>query len=769
MPPKRSSNMGITRAIYACQRCRSRKIRCDQNFPSCKSCKDAGVECIGVDAATGKVAPRSYVSYLEERVAYLESRLKSKGQATVGLDGGVAPQADVAAVQPQDSTQLQSPVNTNSGSNNINEVSKGVDDLTISYIGPASGISFARLLITALKFRDNNKIRHDKAEFTNIVPETPLSSNASSPSVPSFQLSPVTLPSKEMAETLTSLYFSQANPQLPLVHREQFLNDHFIPVYGPLSPLVSLASDNSTPSSDNPNVKSEASAANSYTTEKLTGQSAKLDPPHKPTKLAKSYYFLFMIFGIATTIHHQRHHADTSDAYRVKAMEYSELVFSSTDRLEALQGILLLTLYSIMRPTAPGVWYTLSSALRLCVDLGLHTENVRPMTRVFEGKGGNDISGAFFEKPSHIYDAYTLDKRRRLFWCTYSLDRQISIYLGRPFGIPDESIKVPMPSLLDDSYITPDNTQISDYSDLEQIRNSNIAHALTEPSYKTISLGFVKIRQIQAEVQRILYDCADIPRKFQSFQSWNDSIAQRLRAWYESCPKSPTVMNCDFNTELFNLNYHQTRLLLHGLSPANLSLSEDSYSVIADSGKNIIKSYEYLNSRLMINYTWVAVHNLFMGGTSYLYALYSSWDVRNATSIEEINFYISSCKKVLSSLTDRCHAAVESMGTFKILAAAVLSLVMNEQSEKLRMKKLSSFNAKKNKSFISSREVFTEGFVKKGKIHSKNKPCLFESAEINFDSDSNDLGEFFKEVTQSERSSPIAYSLCRDVTPSTAP
>src|SRR6218665_552191 len=62
----------ISRSISAYNRCRSRKTKCDQLFPACTACAKANVECVGVDAATGREIPRSYVSHLEERVAFLE-------------------------------------------------------------------------------------------------------------------------------------------------------------------------------------------------------------------------------------------------------------------------------------------------------------------------------------------------------------------------------------------------------------------------------------------------------------------------------------------------------------------------------------------------------------------------------------------------------------------------------------------------------------------------------------------------------------------------
>lgn len=46
------------RNVSACNRCRLRKNRCDQNLPSCASCEKASVACVGYDPITKKEIPR---------------------------------------------------------------------------------------------------------------------------------------------------------------------------------------------------------------------------------------------------------------------------------------------------------------------------------------------------------------------------------------------------------------------------------------------------------------------------------------------------------------------------------------------------------------------------------------------------------------------------------------------------------------------------------------------------------------------------------------
>ncbi|KAM0428019.1 hypothetical protein ACHAQK_011829 [Fusarium lateritium] len=97
---KRSS---VRRAnVTACQRCKSRKQRCDQNISACSSCARAGVPCISIDI-DGRSAPRrydivptqevdysrfvSYIRNLEDRVAELELTLRGLGVDTEFVAG----------------------------------------------------------------------------------------------------------------------------------------------------------------------------------------------------------------------------------------------------------------------------------------------------------------------------------------------------------------------------------------------------------------------------------------------------------------------------------------------------------------------------------------------------------------------------------------------------------------------------------------------------------------------------------------------------------
>ena len=65
-----------SRVAQACDRCRSKKIRCDGTTPCCSQCANVGFECKTSDKLSRRAFPRGYTESLEERVRSLESEVR---------------------------------------------------------------------------------------------------------------------------------------------------------------------------------------------------------------------------------------------------------------------------------------------------------------------------------------------------------------------------------------------------------------------------------------------------------------------------------------------------------------------------------------------------------------------------------------------------------------------------------------------------------------------------------------------------------------------
>ncbi|GMF06538.1 unnamed protein product [Ambrosiozyma monospora] len=124
-----------------------------------------------------------------------------------------------------------------------------------SFMGASSGISFAKLMFTALHFKENEntsagqqqqhqtqnpeKAQEQDTFRKKVVPATDptiLKKTAENSTI-------ALLPPKQQALELLSLYFAQSNSQLPIFHREEFLRRYFQPIYGDVPPNYSFASN----------------------------------------------------------------------------------------------------------------------------------------------------------------------------------------------------------------------------------------------------------------------------------------------------------------------------------------------------------------------------------------------------------------------------------------------------------------------------------------------------------------------------------------------
>lgn len=254
------------------------------------------------------------------------------------------------------------------------------------------------------------------------------------------------------------------------------------------------------------------------------------------------------------------------------------------------------------------------------------------------------------------------DLRRRLWWCTYSFDRLVSVCVGRPFGISDQVITTEFPSLLEDRFIGQNGLQEPPSSEM------------LRPTYKLVAHHYFRLRLLQSEILQVLqfqqtqtarsgglnqrnpFMHTSLPSpflsKFDSFRSWRIDIDKRLYEWKNSAPTKQDT-GVAFSTEFFDLNYWQAVIMLYRQSlsvPAmfegeyhtakevdspsmyNMELREDEdrvYLKVAEAGQKILRLYRQLHLIGLVNYTYLATHHLFMAGISYLYAIWHSPIVRS--------------------------------------------------------------------------------------------------------------------------------------------
>lgn len=692
--PLNSSASSSFRNVSACNRCRQRKNRCDQNLPACSSCAKAGIKCVGFDPITKREIPRTYVYYLESRVAYLESLLsgndityapsqefdlgaktirehsngssegaetsvassnvgRRRGETTRGQDSG---QSREDWEQKQDEADKLNKLVSNIGMVSV----KGASDPR--YLGSTSGISFARVVFAAVKSSVSSTASEKGGNrFNKSGTAVPAAVNGTSMrdsffglhTKPTIKQAP--FPDRNLGRSLVELYFEHANPQIPILHRGEFMT----------------LFDRAYASKDN-----HRSSRELYMLNIVFAIGAGIILDHSRTEQSPdSTASMRNLKRDPKSQHPQQQKVSQQkqpEEYHASAMMQLESCLgsgSSSDRpegfgggLEELQAVLLLAGFALLRPVAPGLWYITGVAVRLGVDLGLHYEDGTGVD------GNGDIANVaknedvVMEATGYLPDPYIVDERergrrewvrdlrRRLWWCIYSFDRLVSTCVGRPFGITDQVITTEFPSILDDANITASGFRIS-------------SENYSGPSYKRVSHHYLRLRLLQSEILQVLqyrqaqkthasnrirnnqYMHTNLPspflQNFDSFQAWRRDIDRRLWDWKESAPLQQDT-TVQFSVKFLELNYWQAVIMLYRqslsvppslageISPSddvsspvsfNAEDHEDEdeiYLKVAEAGQRVLKLYRQLHRVHLVNYTYLATVHLFMAGKMFV-------------------------------------------------------------------------------------------------------------------------------------------------------
>ncbi len=534
----------------------------------------------------------SYVFYLETRVGYLEKVLQDNNipfaPAEV-LDHCSRPGAHPNTVQtPSDdrrpafngtetsiTSHKQSPKKAawnkkQDESEKLNKLVSNIGSVSVQgasdsrYLGSTSGISFARVVFAAVKSSvsgtnsDRSPVRPSKPPLTNKATGTGGTSMRDSffglHTKPTIKQAP--FPNKEVGKRLVDFYFEHANPQIPILHRGEFMK------------MFELAYANGDARVRTPRELYMLNIVFAIGSGIFLGDSGGAEREGKEGKKGERRRI---------ALGKQRQ----PEEYHASAIVHLESCLSSSssiDRadgfgggLEELQSVLLLAGFALLRPVAPGLWYIIGVAVRLAVDLGLHYEDGKDidvgLEELSEEQKAADTDIARMQRERIVRERgrreWVRDFRRRLWWCTYSFDRLVSTCVGRPFGITDQVVTTEFPSLLDDKYITTAGFQEAPPG---------------EPSYKHAAYQYFRLRLLQSEILQVLqhqqaqqaraggansrnrFMHTSLPSpflsKFDSFRSWRIDIDKRLWEWKNSAPTKRET-GVGFSVEFLELNYWQ--------------------------------------------------------------------------------------------------------------------------------------------------------------------------------------------------------------------
>ncbi|KAM5341196.1 hypothetical protein ACJ41O_015305 [Fusarium nematophilum] len=330
----------------------------------------------------------------------------------------------------------------------------------------------------------------------------------------------------------------------------------------------------------------------------------------------------------ASASHHSFFQAAVRDLDNVLAAE----------DMDCIQCLLLLCIFGSNEPQSVNLWYTVGLALRLAVGIDLHRRETLACRSLLEA-----------------------EMCKRLFWSLYAMDRSISISLGRPLGIQDADITIPLPLLLsDDKLIGPSEQAIAnicpDVKDMSAFRH------------------IIELRRINADIYKALHSAGDVNIESSNLDSIRTQVYTRLNAWLLSAPRylAPTSMHQ--TSEWFQIAYHQAVLNLHRPSHASPVSSADAIRLCADSSISLISCYNALYAKNKVIYTYVAIDSLFMAAVTMLYSIRASSALRHELTREVVESNIESCIGLLSKISHGRTVGERSTQIIRRLGNATLAV-----------------------------------------------------------------------------------------------
>lgn len=318
------------------------------------------------------------------------------------------------------------------------------------------------------------------------------------------------------------------------------------------------------------------------------------------------------------------------EVYLRRALKH--LAKADMDEIKQIQGCMVMAIFitrSYHLSFYVSGWELVGIAMRKLVQYGYHRK--QPVTR------------------DNVWH-YELIKR--LFWSTYNCDKLLSLSLGRPFSTFDSFIDIPYPL----SVNFPQNPTTADYDKLYELQLKQHQN----PSFKqeisefTTFVNTSVIRHIEGRIHLLLYSVTTIVPVADTFEG----LLRDLNIWYHSLPPRAefnAVMGGRERYEFLDLLYHRARLIL--LLPRIMNRIDHERIGLLDqaciSAGGICSSYKELYRALILEFSIVALHSVFLAGITMVYYLKN----RGEPEFMDIQSDIRACASLLFVFSERWNEA----------------------------------------------------------------------------------------------------------------
>ncbi|CAN6630198.1 hypothetical protein TRVA0_012S02256 [Trichomonascus vanleenenianus] len=525
------------RIAQACDRCRSKKIKCDGKRPNCSQCAAVGFECKITDKLTRRAFPRGYTESLEDRVRQLESETKKLTQLLDLKDEQMELMSKVEDVhhpfhqpnssQPQVAETIKSCDKSESQASSSEDeeevyVVKQVNTLRSdgTYRGASTGSVFAQVLKDKLFMKAPSSVEPltwlwDSFESS----QAPTAEDAQSGSLPrnAYSFDAMNICSRLSCDQLVTRYFQEWHSMYAIVDENAFLEAY----------------------------------------------QQFVDSPDQSTQPSIFSVTLVIVLALASLTNPAQHEAKALEK-EFKRLFTPQLQAEAS--LETAQALCLANLFALHTGNFEDVWHYRMLSVGMVYRLGLH----RCQQKILRSDG---TRLSFREQ----------EMRRRLFWTIYMFDTFSGIVLGSPPMISLTDATCKMPQSIDDEFNENAPQQQQPSCALAMIQLTKILSTILSTIYSSSDKT--------SHHHKVMIQLED------QLESWKRELDPSLRFEFANGAPTTTLAPVHQKSPLLLMMYHYARVLLHMPSIAPVSNSKNSGAAVAamHSAKTFLQVFNYLS------------------------------------------------------------------------------------------------------------------------------------------------------------------------------
>ncbi|KAJ6447276.1 restless-like transposase [Purpureocillium lavendulum] len=311
--------------------------------------------------------------------------------------------------------------------------------------------------------------------------------------------------------------------------------------------------------------------------------------PHElACQSALQNFRLWMVLAIGSTAYSSLSLTEESESmgYYEKALQYVDQALEQ-DEMSALEALMLQVSYSFFNQLGPNTWFLVGTAARLALGLGLHTPS------------------AYDGSPFNVQQ-----RRKRIFFSIYMMDRVVSIALGRPFAIHDDDIEV--------APFTDFDHEDSASGDM------HLSKCLLQPPVLSVPLHILRLRQLASKISRLVYKRGGADRSMQGRHRVLASLHEELLQWRRSMPfplPDTTELIPHLHTLWYDFNYYTHLAMIYRPSPLCPAPSADTLQILGTAASMSLRQAFAMHKQRRFAYNWLNFLAIFTSTLSLVYAI----------------------------------------------------------------------------------------------------------------------------------------------------